>query len=105
MERLLRKLIRKKLTSLDKFPPTELAQKIESPPFLFPPLKFQKKFPPTNMSCLKLWSPPFTKEGGGGGGGGGNYVFGQNLSHCPPNFKFFLHFYNFKTFSQSVKKI
>ena len=45
-------------------PPTELAQKIEVPSFLFPPLKFQKKFPPTNMSCLKSWSPPPLQRGG-----------------------------------------
>ena len=37
-------------------------------PHFVPPLKFQKKFPPTNMSRLKPWSRPspshFTKGGG-----------------------------------------
>ena len=46
-------------------------------PFLPPPaphpLKFQKKFTPTNMSRLKSWFPPFTK-------GGGNYVLRVSFS-------------------------
>ena len=48
MERLFLQLIKKKLTSLDKCPPLNCHKTLISP-FLFPPLKFQKKFSPTNQ--------------------------------------------------------
>ena len=46
--------VKKKLTS-----PTEISQNIEFPFFFFPLLEFQKisPHPPTNMTCLKSWSP------------------------------------------------
>ena len=56
MEWLFLQLIKKKLTSLDKFPHWTTT-KYWIPPFLLPPppIKVQKKFPLTNMSCLKWW--------------------------------------------------
>ena len=43
-------------------PPTELA--LNSPHLFVFPTKIRKRIPPTNTSCLKSWSPPFTKGGG-----------------------------------------
>ena len=44
IERLFLQLIKKKLTSVCKFSPTELPQNTESPPFV-PPTKLSEKFP------------------------------------------------------------
>ena len=47
----------------DKFSPLNYHKTLNSP-FFVPPLKFQKKIPPTNMSCWKSWFPPtFTRWG------------------------------------------
>ena len=58
LERLFLQLFREKLTNFDKFPPLNYHKILNSLPFFFPLLEFQKKFPPINMSCLKSWSPP-----------------------------------------------
>ena len=63
LERFFLQLIKKKITCLNKFPP-ELAQNNNSALFmppLPPPIKFEKTFPPTNMSRLKSWPPPLQR--------------------------------------------
>ena len=51
--RLFLQLIKKSLTSLDKFPLLNYHKTSNPHPLLSHPLKFQKKFSPTNMSPLK----------------------------------------------------
>ena len=66
IERLFLQLFKKILTSLDKLPPLNYHKTLNRPAFCsFPSLKFQKKYPPTNMSCFKSWffPHPFTKTG------------------------------------------
>ena len=81
MERLFLQLIKKKLTSLGRFPPLNYHKTLNFPTILFPPLKFQKKIspPPTHSHVLfdivlPTGSPYIYKggrnEGKGGGGGG-----------------------------------
>ena len=74
MERLFLQLIKKKLTSLDKFSPLYYHKTLNSSTFLFPPLKFQKNIFPH-------WHVPssFTKGGGGEGGGEYGYVGGSSF--------------------------
>ena len=63
MERLFLQLLKKKMTSLNKFPPLNY-NKTLNPLFSFPN-KFSEKFLPTKKSCLKSWSPPPLNNGGG----------------------------------------
>ena len=57
MERLFLQPIKKKLTSLDKSSPMNYHKTLNLPLPFFLPLKFQKKFPRINMSCLKSRLP------------------------------------------------
>ena len=69
MERLLLQLIKKKLTSLDKFLPLKYYKLLQFPYLFVPSTKIsKKKSPPTNMFCLKSWFPlvpPSLNKGAG----------------------------------------
>ena len=64
MERLFLQIIKKKLTSVDKFFSLDYHKTLNSP-FFIPSLKFQKNLlPPTLLTC-PVWNPvppPFSKE-------------------------------------------
>ena len=66
MERLFLQLIKKKLTSLDKFPPLNYHKTLNSH-FIVPPLKFQKKIPPLTCPVGNPGSHPLLQGGGGEG--------------------------------------
>ena len=55
MERLSLQLIKKNFLSLNRFHPLNY-HKASNPSFLSTPLKFQKKLPSTNISCMKTGS-------------------------------------------------
>ena len=56
MEKLFSLLIKKKIDQPRQAAPSQLPQNTEFSPFCFP-TKISKKFSPTDMSCLKSWSP------------------------------------------------
>ena len=65
MARLFLQLIKKKLPSLNKFPPSNNDKTLNSP-FLFPysPTKILEKIPPTKKSCLNGPPSPLKKGRG-----------------------------------------